>query len=158
MPPNTAYFETCIRPLLADPLIEFIGEIGDAEKAAFLGGAQALLFPIEWPEPFGLVMIEAMACGTPVVAYARGSAPEVIEPGVTGYTVNTEDQAVAAVYEALLLNRREIRRRFERRFSAVAMARSYLDIYAQGLARSTFAPELAFEAGRVETARRSSLN
>ena len=152
------YFRNEIEPLLDHPLIEFIGEIGDAQKSEFLGGAEALLFPIDWPEPFGLVMIEAMACGTPVVGYARGSAPEVIESGVTGFAVNNEDEAVAAVHEALLLNRREIRRRFERRFSATAMARGYLDIYAERLARSTFAPELAFEPGRIDTGRRSSLN
>jgi glycosyltransferase involved in cell wall biosynthesis len=155
---DAAYFDARVRPLLDDPLIEFIGEIDDARKSAFLGGAEALLFPIDWPEPFGLVMIEAMACGTPVVAYARGSAPEVIEPGVTGFIVNSEEEAVAAVREAVLLNRREIRRRFERRFSATAMARAYLDLYSARLARLPFAPDLAFEPARAETAARSSLN
>jgi glycosyltransferase involved in cell wall biosynthesis len=140
---DRAYFESEIRPLLDDPLIEFIGEIGDADKSAFLGGAEALLFPIEWPEPFGLVMIEAMACGTPVIAYNYGSAAEVIDNGVTGYVVEGEGEAVAAVAAARRLDRREIRRRFDRRFSATAMARGYLDLYADRLARQPYAADLA---------------
>jgi len=144
------YFEEEIRPLLDDPLIEFIGEIGDAHKSAFLGGAEALLFPIEWPEPFGLVMIEAMACGTPVVAYNFGSAPEVIDHGLTGYLVRGEDEAVAAVRDIGALDRREIRRRFDRRFSATAMARSYLDLYADRLARCPYPSELALDGFRAE--------
>jgi glycosyltransferase involved in cell wall biosynthesis len=139
---DATYFEECIWPLLDHPLIEFIGEIGADQKEAFLGGAEALLFPIEWPEPFGLVMIEAMACGTPVVAYAHGSAPEVIEEGLTGYLVRNEDEAVTAVRMAGELDRRQIRRRFDRRFSATTMARAYLDIYADRLARTKeLAPE-----------------
>ena len=140
---DAAYFNDHIKPLLDHPLIEFIGEIGDADKSAFLGGAQALLFPIDWPEPFGLVMIEAMACGTPVVAYGCGSVPEVIDNGVTGFVVATPDEAVAAVGRAAALDRREVRRRFDRRFSATAMARTYLDLYADRLAHLPFAPELA---------------
>jgi glycosyltransferase involved in cell wall biosynthesis len=128
---DKAYFDAVIRPLLDHPLIEFVGEIGDAGKSAFLGGAAALLFPIEWPEPFGLVMIEAMACGTPVVAYDYGSVPEVIEHGVTGYIVRSEAEAARAVSQLGRLNRATIRSRFEARFSAVAMARRYLDIYAR---------------------------
>jgi len=147
---DAVYFEDEIRPLLDHPLIEFVGEIGDAEKSDFLGGAEALLFPIEWPEPFGLVMIEAMACGTPVVGYAHGSAPEVIDEGVTGVLVNGEDEAVAAIPLALALDRREIRRRFDRRFSATAMARGYLDLYADRLARFPYAPELASDPLPVE--------
>lgn len=139
---DAAWFAECIAPLLDHPLIEFIGEIGDADKSTFLGGASALLFPINWPEPFGLVMIEAMACGTPVVAYACGSAPEVIDDGLTGYLVRNETEAVEAVRRAVLLDRRDIRRRFERRFSATAMARGYLDLYADRLARCPFAPDL----------------
>ncbi|MDB5424220.1 MAG: glycosyl transferase group 1, partial [Phenylobacterium sp.] len=123
------YFEEKIEPLLHDPLIEFIGEIGDDEKSAFLGGAEALLFPIDWPEPFGLVMIEAMACGAPVVAYACGSVQEVIEDGLTGFIVKDDDQAVAAVRRLPELDRGAIRRRFEERFSATAMARRYLALY-----------------------------
>jgi glycosyltransferase involved in cell wall biosynthesis len=126
---DRAYFESRIEPLLDDPLVEFIGEIGDTEKSAFLGGADALLFPIDWPEPFGLVMIEAMACGTPVVAYRCGSVPEVIEPGLTGFIVEGETQAAEAVKLARRLDRAAIRRRFERRFSARAMATSYVDLY-----------------------------
>jgi glycosyltransferase involved in cell wall biosynthesis len=123
------YFEGKIEPLLHDPLIEFIGEIGDYRKSAFLGGADALLFPIDWPEPFGLVMIEAMACGTPVIAYDCGSVPEVIEDGLTGFIVRNEDEAVAAIARLPTLDRLVIRRRFEERFSATAMARRYLDLY-----------------------------
>jgi glycosyltransferase involved in cell wall biosynthesis len=125
------YFEEKIEPLLHDPLIEFIGEIGDRQKSAFLGGAEALLFPIDWPEPFGLVMIEAMACGTPVIAYDCGSVPEVVEDGLTGFIVHSEDEAVDAVRRLSTLDRRIIRRRFEERFSATAMARRYLDLYAR---------------------------
>ncbi len=140
---DAAYFEAEIEPLLHHPLIEFVGEIGDADKSQFLGSAEALLFPILWPEPFGLVMIEAMACGTPVVGYAHGSAPEVIDDGVTGYLVTNEDEAVAAVRKAQTLDRREVRRRFDRRFSSMAMARGYLDLYADRLSRLPFAPDLA---------------
>lgn len=146
---DATYFETEIRPLLDHPLIEFIGEIGDHQKAAFLGGAEALLFPIKWPEPFGLVMIEAMAAGTPVIAYRYGSAPEVIDEGITGFLVDSEEEAAAAVIRARGLDRREIRRRFDRRFSSVAMARGYLDLYADRLARCPYAPELA--SARVPT-------
>jgi len=125
------YFDEKIEPLLHDPLIEFIGEIGDHQKSDFIGGADALLFPIDWPEPFGLVMIEAMACGVPVIAYDWGSVPEVVEDGLTGFIVRNEDQAVRAVRLAEKLNRADIRRRFEIRFSATAMAQRYLDIYAE---------------------------
>ena len=144
---DATYFENEIRPLLDDPLIEFIGEIGDDRKSEFLGGAEALLFPIQWPEPFGLVMIEAMACGTPVVGYRHGSAVEVIDDGVTGFLVDSEDEAVAAVARAATLDRREVRRRFARRFSATAMARGYLDLYADRLARCPYAPDLASTRG-----------
>src|SRR5207245_2136073 len=101
-PADRTYFEEKIEPLLDHPLIEFIGEIGDDRKSAFLGGADALLFPIDWPEPFGLVMIEAMACGTPVIAYDRGSASEVVEPGLTGFIVRDEAEAAEAVGRAAL--------------------------------------------------------
>ncbi|MBV8593850.1 MAG: glycosyltransferase family 4 protein [Caulobacteraceae bacterium] len=140
---DKVYFETVVRPLLDDPLVEFIGEIGDKEKPDFLGGAEALLFPVEWPEPFGLVMIEAMACGTPVIGYRYGSVGEIIDEGITGCVVDGEDEAVAAVARARALDRREVRRRFDRRFSAVAMARAYLDLYADRLAHLPFAPDLA---------------
>ncbi len=136
---DTQYFEQTIRPMLDDPLIEFIGEIGDEQKSAFLGGAAALLFPIDWPEPFGLVMIEAMACGTPVVAWRCGSTPEVVEPGETGRIVDSMTEAAAAVLEVMALDRAAIRARFELRFSAQAMARRYVEIYADRLARCAYA-------------------
>ena len=130
-PADAAYFQDEIRPLLDHPLIEFLGEVGGMAKARLLGGAKALLFPINWPEPFGLVMIEAMACGTPVVAYRCGSVPEVIQEGVTGFIVEDEDQAVDAVGRLGELERRRVRSMFELRFSATAMARRYLALYAQ---------------------------
>jgi glycosyltransferase involved in cell wall biosynthesis len=125
------YFESQIRPLLDDPLVEFIGEIGEEEKSDFLGNARALLFPIDWPEPFGLVMIEAMACGTPVIAFRHGSVPEVLDEGVTGFIVQNIEQAVQAVGRACELDRRAIRRQFERRFSVTRMACDYVDVYGR---------------------------
>lgn len=137
---DETYFEEKIEPLLHHPLVDFAGEIGDAEKSDFLGGADALLFPIDWPEPFGLVMIEAMACGVPVVAFDGGSVREIVEPGLTGFVVSSEEEAAAAVEQAVRLDRAAIRRRFEERFSAVAMARGYLELYARSasLRGSTF--------------------
>ena len=134
---DAAYFQDQIQPLLDHPLIEFLGEVGGEQKSALLGGAKALLFPIDWPEPFGLVMIEAMACGTPVIAYHCGSVPEVVEDGVTGFIVEDEDQAVAAVGRLAHIDRRRVRARFEQRFSATAMARRYLALYA----RAAYLPE-----------------
>jgi len=128
---DRAYFETKIEPLLLHPLVEYIGEIGDREKSGFLGGADALLFPIDWPEPFGLVMIEAMACGTPVIAWDNGSVPEVVEDGLTGFIVRSQAEAQAAVARLPQLDRHAIRARFEERFSAFAMARRYLEIYGR---------------------------
>jgi glycosyltransferase involved in cell wall biosynthesis len=137
---DKVYFETRIKPMIeGNPLIEFIGEIGDHQKSEFLGGADALLFPIDWPEPFGLVMIEAMACGTPVVAFRCGSTSEIIEDGETGFLVDTLEQAVSAAERATTLDREAIRARFELRFSATAMARRYLDVYGDLLARRPFA-------------------
>ena len=134
------YWEETIKPMIeGNPLIEFIGEIGDHQKSEFLGGADALLFPIDWPEPFGLVMIEAMACGTPVVAFRCGSTSEIIEDGATGYLVETMEQAIAAADRVHLLDREAVRARFELRFSATAMARRYLDVYGDLLARRPFA-------------------
>jgi glycosyltransferase involved in cell wall biosynthesis len=123
------YFETVVRPLLAHPLVQYIGEIGDAEKNDFIGGARALLFPIDWPEPFGLVMLEALACGTPVISYAGGSVPEVLEDGVTGFIVNDQQQAIAAARRIDRIDRRRCRVAFETRFTADAMARRYVEVY-----------------------------
>jgi glycosyltransferase involved in cell wall biosynthesis len=132
---DQAYFDAVVRPLLEEPLVEFLGEIGDHEKDAFLGNALALLFPIDWPEPFGLVMIESMACGTPVIAYRRGSAAEVLDDGVTGFIVNGLDEAVEAVGRVAQLDRRRCRQVFEERFSAEVMARAYLAVYRRILNR-----------------------
>jgi len=126
---DRAYFSTVVEPMLADPGVEFVGEIGDADKSAFFAGAVALLFPIDWPEPFGLVMIEAMACGVPVVAWNCGAVPEVVEHGTTGYIVGSEDEAVAALGRIHCLDRLRIRREFERRFSADVMAERYVGLY-----------------------------
>jgi glycosyltransferase involved in cell wall biosynthesis len=125
---DRAYFRE-IEPLLDDPSIEFIGEISDGEKSDFLGNATALLFPIDWPEPFGLVMIEAMACGTPVIAWPCGAVPEIIDDGITGRIVDSLAAAVAAVSEVSGYDRNRIRQVFERRFSAQAMARNYAALY-----------------------------
>jgi glycosyltransferase involved in cell wall biosynthesis len=124
------YWDTVIEPLVdSHPNVEFIGEINERQKAEFLGQARALLFPIDWPEPFGLVMIEAMACGTPVIAFRRGSAPEVVDEGITGFVVNDVQQAVAAARSAAKLDRAEVRATFEKRFAAERMALDYLQIY-----------------------------
>jgi glycosyltransferase involved in cell wall biosynthesis len=127
------YFEGTIRPLLGGPDIDFLGEISEDDKGAFLGEAAALLFPIDWPEPFGLAMIESMANGTPVVAFRCGAVPEIIDDGVTGFIVDDVPQAVAAVRRALRLDRTAVRRRFDERFGAERMARDYLTVY-EGLA------------------------
>jgi glycosyltransferase involved in cell wall biosynthesis len=128
---DRTYFHDVIEPLLDHPLIEWVGEIGDAEKSRFLGGAAALVFPIDWPEPFGLVLIEAMACGTPVIAWNCGSVPEVIDDGVTGFIVSSMDEAVDAVAKVGSLDRRRIRAVFERRFSAPVMAENHARHYWQ---------------------------
>ena len=128
-PSDRAYFEAEVKPLLDGPGVEFIGEIGEHEKSEFLGNALALLFPIDWPEPFGVVMIEAMACGTPVIAYPCGSVPEVVTPGVNGWIVEDEHAAVAAVAEAAGFDRAACRRDFEARFTAERMAADYAALY-----------------------------
>jgi glycosyltransferase involved in cell wall biosynthesis len=134
---DRTYYKTRIKPLLKDPLVEFIGEIGDDEKGAFLADAAALLFPIDWPEPFGLVLIEAMANGTPVIAFGRGSVPEIVDHGVTGLIVDSIDEAVVAVPLAKAVDRVAIRRRFEERFSVERMASDYLELYNAVLRRGT---------------------
>ena len=125
------YFHQTIEPLLANPLVECIGEIDDRGKQEFLGNAYALLFPIDWPEPFGLVIIEALACGTPVIAFRRGSVPELIQDGVTGFVVDDVEQAVAALPKVENLDRQRCRQVFEERFSAARMTRDYLQIYSR---------------------------
>ena len=125
------YFDSRIRPLLAHPLVDFIGEVGETQKTELLGKARALLFPIDWPEPFGLVMIEAMACATPVLAFRCGSVPEVLDDGVTGLIVEDMDAAVRAAERIGELDRARIRARFEERFTAETMARSYVTLYEE---------------------------
>jgi glycosyltransferase involved in cell wall biosynthesis len=126
------YFDDVVNPLIQkSPHVEFIGEINDSQKQEFLGNAAALLFPICWPEPFGLVMIEAMACGTPVVAFSCGSVPEIMEDGLTGFVVKDVEEAAQALERLGDLYRPTIRARFEERFSVRAMARDYLKIYQQ---------------------------
>jgi glycosyltransferase involved in cell wall biosynthesis len=150
------YFEEHIRPLINHPLIEFVDEIGDSAKGEFLGKARALLFPIDWPEPFGLVMIEAMACGTPVIAYPEGSVPEIIEES-TGFVVNNKDEAVQAVSRLDQLDRAAVRRRFEERFSARRMAHDYVEIYrklADGFQAKTYTqPSPIFASAKQGSAR-----
>ena len=124
------YFKTEIEPLLSQAHVEFVGEINEAQKPEFLSGAKALLFPIDWSEPFGLVMIEAMACGTPVVAFNRGSVPEVIDPGLTGYICEDVQGAVAALQNIDTLSREAIRAQFERRFTSHTMASNYVESYS----------------------------
>lgn len=129
-PADRKYYERIVRPVLeVSPHVEFVGEINDGRKSEFLGNAKALLFPINWPEPFGLVIIEAMACGTPVIAFNQGSVPEIMDHGLTGFVVKDVDEAVAAVKEVGSLFRPSIRSRFEERFSVGAMTREYVRIY-----------------------------
>jgi glycosyltransferase involved in cell wall biosynthesis len=152
---DEAYFRTEILPLIDGPGVEFIGEINEREKTKFLGEAAALLFPGDWPEPFGLVMIEAMACGTPVLAFRCGSIPEVIEDGITGKVVDSEEDAVAALPDVLSYDRRAVRRRFEERFDAARMAKDYMRAYRSLLSkcasddepRSILPPRLDHKSG-----------
>jgi glycosyltransferase involved in cell wall biosynthesis len=125
------YFEEVVQPLLDDSLVQCVGEVGEGKKDDFLGQAYALLFPIEWPEPFGLVMIEALACGTPVIAYRQGSVPEVLEDGITGYIVGGIEEAVQAVAQVPAISRTRCRKVFQERFSVSRMAQDYLRIYWQ---------------------------
>lgn len=143
---ETAYFRKHLAPRIDGDKIQLVGEVDDIKKQSFLGRAAVLLFPIAWPEPFGLVMIEAMACGTPVIAYRSGSVPEVIEHGLTGFIVENEEQAVKAVGELGKLDRRRVRARFEERFTARRMARQYEDLYRKRVA----AAAREFHAQRFE--------
>jgi glycosyltransferase involved in cell wall biosynthesis len=130
-PTERDYFQREIEPLLQEsrPFVEFLGEVGGKDKDEFLGNAQALLFPIDWAEPFGLVMIEAMACGTPVIAWHNGSVPEVVDQGRTGFIINTIEEGVRAVRQIACLDRQTIRQVFEERFDAARMAQDYLEVY-----------------------------
>jgi glycosyltransferase involved in cell wall biosynthesis len=141
-PSDTAYFEEVVRPLLDDPLIEFVGEIDEDQKCTFVGNALALLFPIDWPEPFGLVMIEAMSAGTPVIAWRHGSVPEIVQDGVSGHIVSSIEEAVEAVKLATTMDRRTVRRAFEARFTARAMAQRYVSAYETLLDRNVEFPQV----------------
>jgi len=132
---DEAYFRSEIRPLIDGPGVEYVGEINEREKTQFLGEAAALLFPVDWPEPFGLVMIEAMACGTPVLAFRCGAIPEVIDDGVTGKVVDSEEEAIMALPRILSYDRRAVRQRFEERYSATRMARDYVGAYRKLLTK-----------------------
>lgn len=147
---DAEYFRTEIEPLLDDPLVHFIGEITDAQKCDFLGNALALLFPIDWPEPFGLVMIEAMSAGTPVIAWRKGSVPEVIADGISGRIVDSIEEATEAVRQAASMDRSKVRAEFEKRFTAAHMARAYVSAYRSlldsaavkaGVARQILVPD-----------------
>jgi glycosyltransferase involved in cell wall biosynthesis len=128
---DQVYFRERIEPMLSDPHVEYIGEISETEKSTFLGNASALLFPIDWPEPFGLALIEAMSCGTPVIAWPCGSVPEIVDAGVTGFIVDSIAAAVDAVQRISMVDRHAVRERFEQRFSAERMAKDYLAVYAR---------------------------
>jgi glycosyltransferase involved in cell wall biosynthesis len=142
-PVDSDYFDSVITPLLSNSLVEFVGEISDGEKDEFLGNAYALLFPIDWPEPFGLVMIEAMACGTPIIAYRGGAVPEVMEHGHTGFIVHGMEDAVEAVQRVAQLSRKRCREVFERRFTATRMAHDYVQQFERLIARSQEVSEAA---------------
>ena len=138
--------------MLNDPLVEFIQEIGEDQKSEFLGNATALVFPIDWPEPFGLVMIEAMACGTPTIAYRGGSVEEVIDDGVTGFVVESLDEAVDAAIEKLpSIDRREVRKVFEERFSVSRMAGDYVQVYERLIAKRGQSPRHLTDHVRIGT-------
>lgn len=146
---DEAYFNSTIQPLLG-PGVEFLGEISEQEKSQFLGEASGLLFPIDWPEPFGLVMIEAMACGTPVLAFNKGSVAEIVEPGVTGILVETAEEANCQLAALLSLDRRLVRRRFEERFSADRVAQNYVRLYKRLLTSGKGAASVIYDDLRAD--------
>jgi glycosyltransferase involved in cell wall biosynthesis len=135
--PDREYFERVVRPLLDHPLVEFLGEVGETDKEALLADALALIFPIDWPEPFGMVLIESLACGTPVIARRRGSVPEIISDGRTGFLCESEDDMLAAVERVSALSRAACRSEFERRFTSTTMADAYLRVYERATRRQT---------------------
>jgi glycosyltransferase involved in cell wall biosynthesis len=160
---DAAYYERHVRPLLEDPLVEYVGEIGEQDKGRFLGDAAALLFPIEWPEPFGLVMIEALACGTPVVAFNKGSVPEIMTDGVSGFVVDDVPAAVRATRRALALPRAGCRAYFERRFLTARMAEDYMDLYrrlvtAEGAEAEAAQPAAALDGAAAADGRHAALD
>jgi glycosyltransferase involved in cell wall biosynthesis len=152
---DVKYFNECIAPLVNRDGVEYIGEIGDHEKSAFLGEAAALLFPIDWPEPFGMVMIESMACGTPVLAFDHGSVREVIDDGITGCIVSDVDTAIAAVPHVLALDRGRVRQQFEKRFTAGALAKAYESLYSRAYIRT---PRLVSSHDEVTTEYEALIN
>jgi glycosyltransferase involved in cell wall biosynthesis len=139
---DEVYFDACIKPLLRDPLVEYLGEVGEEDKHRLLQGAAALLFLIDWPEPFGLVVIEALACGTPVLAYGNGSVPEIVDDGITGFIVSNQEEAFAAADRLDELDRAKCRRVFEQRFTSKRMADDYLALYRR-LLQKPFLTETA---------------
>jgi len=148
---ETAYFKKHLEPHIDDDKIKLVGEVDETKKQSLLAGASALLFPIDWPEPFGLVMIEAMACGTPVIAYRSGSVPEVIDDGVTGFIVDSEEEAVNAVKKLAQLDRKQVRARFEQRFSAGRMAKEYETQYRKLIASATAGQGTRVELKTLQT-------
>jgi glycosyltransferase involved in cell wall biosynthesis len=154
---DEAYFRATIAPLFNQPGVEYVGEIDERAKSAFLGGASALLFPVDWPEPFGLSVIEAAACGTPVLAFRCGSVPEIIDPGVTGHIVRTMDEAIRMLPQVLALDRRTVRQRFEQRFSSTRMAKDYVQVY-RSLLKQPALMERAAVMSRLEPDLEKGLN
>jgi glycosyltransferase involved in cell wall biosynthesis len=154
---DETYFRETITPLFNQSGVEYVGEIDERAKSAFLGGASALLFPIDWPEPFGLSMIEAMACGTPVLAFRCGSVPEIVDHGITGLIVRTMDEAIRMLPQVIALDRRRVRERFEQRFSATRMAKDYVHAYNSLFKRSSLT-ERAAVVSRLEPRLEQGMN
>ena len=154
---DEVYFREKIEPLLDQPGVKFIGEIDERAKSEFLGNARALLFPVDWPEPFGLSMIEAMACGTPVLAFRCGSVPEIVDPGVTGLIVDSTDEAISMLPQVLALDRRTVRQRFDQRFSVARMAKDYLHVYRSLLRRRSL-PEREAALARLQPELEKGMN
>jgi len=154
---DEVYFRENIVSLLNQSGIEFIGEIDERAKSEFLGNARALLFPVDWPEPFGLSMIEAMACGTPVLAFRCGSVPEIVDAGVTGLIVDSMDEAIRMLPQVLALDRRTVRQRFDQRFSVARMAKDYLHVYRSLLRRRSL-PEREAALARLQPELEKGMN